>query len=63
MKVEQIEASIKAAAQGSISRDELQALLDELAGHVGLEGLNFDSEGVAWLQLDADVPVALIHSH
>ncbi len=56
-----IEQRIQQASASELSRADVQKILDQLAGHLGIASLKLDAEGSVELLVDDEVPLTLVH--
>ena len=61
MDIDQLETAMQEAQTAEMSRADVQAVLDDLAAHLGLDALELDDEGLALFVVDGELPLTLAH--
>lgn len=58
---EKFEAAVETLGGAAIARPQVNAFLKELGAHIGVADLALDDGNTAWLTVDGDVELALLH--
>lgn len=55
------DTTVQELAEANFSREDVQAVLDRLARHIGLDAISLDATGSVDLEVDNSLEVSLIH--
>ncbi|MCG8693965.1 MAG: type III secretion system chaperone [Minwuiales bacterium] len=61
IQTEALEDAIQQAADSTWTRKDVDGLISQFAGRVGAPGLELNEDGVAWMAVDDDIEISLVH--